>query len=182
MAYPYRAHADLPAGVPLPGMVRLGPLAIGIYQASKEDATASAAGSGAYPTSRYGVVPWANLSRAGRRWPWHATSARGCRHGRMAGAVQFNPGSATPAVMNGNTNSGASSDDATQSGTSDPTQAGRTLTGTGPAYDQCRRDSRGALLVFAGWPGRPSRQTYGNGLQFFGGSRPPIRGTSSLGQ
>lgn len=136
MANPYRAHADLPAGTPLPGMVKVGPLAVGIYQASKEDATASAAGSSAYPTSRYGVVPWASITG------WEAMAVArnvGCRlptWEEWLGAVQFGPGSATLAVMNGNTNSGASSDDATQSGTTDPTQAGRTLTGTGPRTTQ----------------------------------------------
>ena len=43
-------------------MVKVGTLAVGIYQASKEDATASAAGNSAYPTSQYGVVPWRSLS------------------------------------------------------------------------------------------------------------------------
>ena len=112
-------------------MVKVGTLAVGIYQASKEDATASAAGSSAYPTSRYGVVPWASLSG----WVTMAVAQRRMSPADMGGvarAVQFSPGSATPAVMNGNTNSGVSSDDATQSGTTDPTQAGRTLTGTGP--------------------------------------------------
>ncbi len=108
--YPYRAHPDLPSGIPLPGMVKVGPLAIGIYQASREDATASAAGTSAYPTSRYGVVPWcsiagwdtmAALRNAGLRLPtWE----------EWLGCVEFNPSSSTPARMNGNTDYGSSSD------------------------------------------------------------------------
>jgi len=111
-SYPYRAHHDLPAGVPLPGMVRVGTTAIGIYMASREDATASAAGSSNYPTSRYGVVPWANIEG------WEAMMvlrSAGCRlptWEEWLGAVQFNPGSATPAIMNGNTEYGSASDDA----------------------------------------------------------------------
>jgi len=111
-AYPYRAHHDLPAGVPLPGMVRVGTTAIGIYMSSREDATALAAGSSNYPTSRYGVVPWANISG------WVAMMilrSAGCRMPtweEWLGAVEFNPGSATPALVNGNTVYGSASDDA----------------------------------------------------------------------
>ena len=111
-AHPYRAVQDLPQGIPLPGMVRVGSVAYGIYKASHEDATASAAGSSAYPTSRYGVVPWASLSgwdtmqvlaQAGLRLPTWA---------EWLMAVEYNPGSATSARLNGNTDYGASSDDA----------------------------------------------------------------------
>ena len=131
-AHPYRAMPDLPAGVPLPGMVKVGNLAIGIYEASADDATPTAAGSSSYPTSRYGVVPMVSVTgwsamqivaQAGARLPTWA---------EWLMAVEFNPGSRTPASQNGNTNSGASSDDATQTCTADPTQSGRCLTGTGP--------------------------------------------------
>ena len=61
-AYPYRAMPDLPAGVPLPGMVKVGNIAIGIYEASADDATPTAAGTSSYPTSRYGVVPMAAVA------------------------------------------------------------------------------------------------------------------------
>lgn len=111
-AYPYRAHADLAAGVPLPGMVKVGGVALGIYQASRENATASSVGTVNYPTSRYGVVPWANISG------WVAmmvAAAAGCRLPTWAewlGAVQLNPGSTTPALVNGNTAHGSASDDA----------------------------------------------------------------------
>ena len=131
-AYPYRAMPDLPAGVPLPGMVKVGNLAIGIYEASADDATPTAAGSSSYPTSRYGVVPivsvtgWSAMqmaAQAGARLPTWA---------EWLMAVEFNPGSRTVASQNGNTNSGASFDDATQTCTADPTLSGRCLTGTGP--------------------------------------------------
>ena len=131
-AHPYRAMPDLAAGIPLPGMVKVGNLAIGIYEASADDATPTAAGSSSYPTSRYGVVPMVSVTgwsamqivaQAGARLPTWA---------EWLMAVEFNPGSRTPASQNGNTNSGASSDDATQTCTADPTQSGRCLTGTGP--------------------------------------------------
>ena len=145
-SYPYRAHADLAAGIPLPGMVRVGGIAIGIYQASRQDATVSAAGSSAYPTSRYGVVPWASV----RGWDTMAALAgAGCKMPTWVEwltAVEFNPGSSTPARLNGNTNSGPSSDDATQAGIADPTQAGRTLTGTGP-----RTTNNGATATGRSW-------------------------------
>ena len=178
MAYPYRAHADLPAGVPLPGMVRLGPLAIGIYQASKEDATASAAGSGAYPTSRYGVVPWANLSGWATMAVARNVGARLPTWEEWLGAVQFNPGSATPAVMNGNTNSGASSDDATQSGTSDPTQAGRTLTGTGPRTTNVGATAAGRSWYSPAGLADPVGNVWEWIAQFFGGLKTSYPGTS----
>lgn len=111
-ATPYRAHPDLPAGIPLPGMVKIGSLAIGIYLASREDATTSAAGTSKYPASRYGVVPWASLSgwvamqvlrNSGLRLPtWE----------EWLGSVEYEPGSETPACMNGNTAYGSASDDA----------------------------------------------------------------------
>ena len=131
-AYPYRAMPDLAAGVPLPGMVKVGNIAIGIYEASADDATPTAAGSSSYPTSRYGVVPMVSVSgwsamqiaaQAGARLPTWA---------EWLMAVEYNPGSRTSASQNGNTNSGASSDDAAQTCTADPTQPGRCLTGTGP--------------------------------------------------
>lgn len=169
MANPYRAHADLPAGVPLPGMVKVGTLAVGIYQASKEDATASAAGSSAYPTSRYGVVPWASLSG----WVTMAVARNvGCRlptWEEWLGAVQFSPGSATPAVMNGNTNSGVSSDDATQSGTTDPTQAGRTLTGTGPRTANVGATASGRSWYSPAGLADPVGNVWEWVAQFFGG-------------
>lgn len=108
--YPFRAVQDLPAGVPLPGMVRVGGVAFGIYEASHEDATASAAGTSAYPASRYGVVLWASIdgwstmqvvAQSGLRLPTWA---------EWLMAVEFNPGSVTPAIMNGNTGSGSSTD------------------------------------------------------------------------
>lgn len=178
MAYPYRAHADLPAGVPLPGMVRLGPLAIGIYQASKEDATASAAGSSAYPTSRYGVVPWANLSGWATMAVARNVGARLPTWEEWLGAVQFNPGSATPAVMNGNTNSGASSDDATQSGTSDPTQAGRTLTGTGPRTANVGATASGRSWYSPAGLADPVGNVWEWIAQFFGGLKTSSPGTA----
>ena len=108
---PFRAVQDLPQGVPLPGMVRIGSVAIGIYEASHEDATSSTIGSSAYPTSRYGVNPWgsttgwdllATLGNAGLKLPTWA---------EWLAAVEFNPGSATAARMNGNTAYGSASDD-----------------------------------------------------------------------
>ena len=176
MANPYRARTDLPAGVPLPGMVKVGPLAIGIYQASKEDATASAAGSSAYPTSRYGVVPWASITG----WATMAVARNvGCRlptWEEWLGAVQFNPGSATPAVMNGNTNNGASSDDATQSGTNDPVQAGRTLTGTGPRTTQFVSAAGRSWYSPAGLAD-PVGNVWELVAQFFGGLKTSSPGT-----
>jgi len=176
-SYPYRAHRDLAAGVPLPGMVKVGGMAIGIYQASRQDATASAGGSSAYPTSRYGVVPWASvtgwntmaaLANAGYKMPTWA---------EWLTAVQFNPGSSTPARMNGNTNSGPSSDDATQSGTADPTQAGRTLTGTGP-----RTTNVGATAAGRSWYSPvgladPVGNVWEWVAQFFGGLKTTSPGT-----
>ncbi len=110
--YPYRTHKDLPAGVPLPGMIKVGALAIGIYQASREDATASANGTSAYPTSRYGVVPWAAI----QGWDTMAAARNaGCRlptWEEWLGSAEWNPGSSTPARMNGNTVYGSASDDA----------------------------------------------------------------------
>jgi len=109
--YPYRAHKMLPAGIPLPGMIGVGGLAMGIYAASREDATASAAGSSDYPTSRYSIVPWVSIAG------WNTMAAcrnAGCRlptWEEWLGAVQWNPGSDTPARMNGNTYYGSASDD-----------------------------------------------------------------------
>lgn len=168
-SYPYRAHRDLPAGVPLPGMVKVGPLAIGIYQASRQDATASAAGSSAYPTSRYGVVPWVSV----QGWDTMAALAGvGCKMPTWAEwlmAVQLNPGSSTPARMNGNTNSGASSDDATQSGTADPTQAGRTLTGTGPHTTNVGATAAGRSWYSPAGISDPVGNVWEWVAQFFGG-------------
>ena len=110
---PYRAHPELAPGIPLPGMVKVGHFAMGIYNSSHEDATASAAGSSAYPTSRYGVVPWASIEG------WDAFAALrnvGCRMPsweEWLGAVSWNPGSAVVARMNGNTAYGSASDDVT---------------------------------------------------------------------
>ncbi|MBP8292323.1 MAG: SUMF1/EgtB/PvdO family nonheme iron enzyme [Caldilineaceae bacterium] len=177
MANPYRAHADLPAGVPLPGMVKVGPLAIGIYQMSREDATASAAGSSVYPISCYGVVPWASIDG----WTTMAIARNvGCRlptWEEWLGCVQFNPGSATPAVMNGNTNSGASSDDATQSGTADPTQAGRTLTGTGPRATNVGETASGRSWYSPAGLADPVGNIWEWVAQFFGGLKPSNPGT-----
>lgn len=132
-ATPYIAHPDLPAGVPLPGMVKCGNFAIGIYAAARADATGSAAGSSVVPRSHYGVVPWVSIPGFEAN---AVAAAAGCRLPTLHEwwmAAMFNPGSATlVALQNGNTNSGASSDDATQSGVADPTQAGGTLVGTGP--------------------------------------------------
>jgi hypothetical protein len=129
MVAPFRAMQDLPAGVPLPGMVRVGGVAFGIYEASHEDATASAAGSSAYPASRYGVVPWVSIDG----WSTMQVAAQsGLRLPTWAEwlmAVQFNPGSVTPAVMNGNTGSGSSSDGAGYQ--ADPAAATTALAGTG---------------------------------------------------
>ncbi len=178
MAYPYRAHEDLAAGVPLPGMVKVGPLAVGIYQASREDATASAAGSSAYPTSRYGVVPWCSILG----WATMAVARNvGCRlptWEEWLGAVQFNPGSATPAVMNGNTNSGASSDDATQSGAADPTQAGRTLTGTGPRTANIGATAAGRSWYSPAGLADPVGNVWEWVAQFFGGLKTSSPGTA----
>lgn len=113
MAAPYRAHPELAPGIPLPGMVKIGALAIGIYLASHEDATASAVGTSAYPTSRYGVVPWHTVQG------WDAMAALrnvGCRMPtweEWLGCAEWNPGSITPARMNGNTAYGSSDDDTT---------------------------------------------------------------------
>jgi hypothetical protein len=110
--YPYRAMPDLPQGIPLPGMVRIGGVAFGIYEASHEDATASTAGTSAYPVSRYGVATWTTIegwaimqvvAQSGNRLPTWA---------EWLMAVEFNPGSATPARMNGNSYYGSASDDA----------------------------------------------------------------------
>lgn len=177
MANPYRAMNDLPAGVPLPGMVKIGPLAIGIYQASKEDASGSAAGSSAYPTSRYGVVPWANLSGWVTMAVARNVGARLPTWGEWLGAVQLNPGSATPAVMNGNTNNGASSDDATQSGTADPTQAGRTLTGTGPRTVNVGATASGRSWYSPAGLADPVGNVWEWVAQFFGGLKTSSPGT-----
>ena len=113
-SYPYRAHPNLAAGVPLPGMVRCGPLAVGIYLASREDATDSVQGASSYPTSRYGMVPWHSLTG----WASMMVARHvGCRlptWEEWLGAVQFNPGSTTPALTNGNTYYGSASDDTYQ--------------------------------------------------------------------
>lgn len=110
---PYRAHDELRPGIPLPGMVKIGGIAIGIYMASHEDATASAVGTSAYPTSRYGVVPWHSL----QGWDTMAALRNvGCRlptWEEWLGCVEWNPGSTTTARMNGNTAYGSSSDDTT---------------------------------------------------------------------
>ncbi|MHB1345849.1 MAG: hypothetical protein ACYCX3_16080 [Thermoleophilia bacterium] len=110
---PYRAHPELRPGIPLPGMVKVGGLAIGIYMASHEDATAAAVGTSAYPTSRYGVVPWHTI----QGWDCMAALRNvGCRlpsWEEWLGCVEWNPGSTTPARMNGNTAYGSSSDDTT---------------------------------------------------------------------
>lgn len=178
MANPYRAHIDLPAGVPLPGMVKVGTLAISIYQMSREDATTSAAGSSAYPTSRYGVVPWASITG----WVTMAVARNvGCRlptWEEWLGAVQFNPGSVTPAVMNGNTNSGTSSDDGTQSGTADPTQAGRTLTGTGPRTANVGATAAGRSWYSPAGLADPVGNVWEWVAQFFGGLKTSSPGTS----
>lgn len=112
MNYPYRAHNDLPAGVPLPGMAKIGSVAIGLYQASREDATALAVGASAYPTSRYGVVPWSSIAG----WDMIAACRNaGCRlpsWEEWLGAVEWNPGASAPARCNGNTAYGSASDDA----------------------------------------------------------------------
>jgi hypothetical protein len=109
--YPYRAHPDLPAGVPLPGMVKCGGFAIGIYQASREDATASAEGTSVVPTSRYGVVPWCSIQGFEAN---AVAAAAGCRLPTIWEwwmAAMFNPGSATlVARQNGNSGYGSSSD------------------------------------------------------------------------
>jgi formylglycine-generating enzyme required for sulfatase activity len=114
-------------------MVKCGTFAMGIYQAARADATGAAAGSSLVPRSHYGVVPWASIQGFEAN---AVVAAAGCRLPTLYEwwlAAMFNPGSATlVARQNGNTNSGVSSDDATQSGTADPTQAGRTLVGTGP--------------------------------------------------
>ena len=111
-SYPYRAPQDLAAGVPLPGMIRVGATALGIYIASREDATASAVGTSSYPTSRYGMVPWHSLSG----WASMMVARHvGCRlptWEEWLGAVEFSPGSITPALVNGNTYYGSASDDA----------------------------------------------------------------------
>jgi len=110
-ATPYVAHPDLPAGVPLPGMVRVGPLAIGIYLASRYDATPTSAGSSTIPRSQYGVPPWASI----QGWEAMQVAAQaGCRLPTWAEwlmAVEFNPGVQSPARMNGNTYYGSASDD-----------------------------------------------------------------------
>ena len=93
-------------------MVKLGGCAIGIYLASREDASNASAGASAYPTSRYGVVPWVSIQG------WDVMAALrnvGCRMPtweEWLGSVEWNPGSSTPARMNGNTAYGSSSDDA----------------------------------------------------------------------
>lgn len=175
-SYPYRAHADLQAGVPLPGMVKIGAGAIAIYQASREDATAAAVGTSNYPTSRYGMVPWHSATgwaammvarNSGQRLPtWE----------EWLGAVEFNPGSATPALMNGNTNSGVSSDDATQSGAADPTQAGRTLTGTGPRTTEFVNAAGRSWYTPAGLAD-PVGNVWEWVAQFFGGLKTSSPGT-----
>jgi hypothetical protein len=174
--YPFRAVQDLAAGIPLPGMVRVGGVAYGIYEASHEDASPTAAGTSAYVTSRYGVVPWGDvegwavmsvLPQSGLRLPTWA---------EWLAAVTYNPGSVTPASQNGNSNSGASSDDATQTCTADPTQGGRCLTGTGP-----RTSSWVGAAAGSSWYS-PSglADAVGNVgefvAQFFGGLQPLVPG------
>jgi len=108
---PYVAHPDLPAGIPLPGMVRIGNFAIGIYIASRADATNSAVGSSLVPRSQYRVVPWHSLQGFEAN---AVAAAAGCRLPAIWEwwmAAMFNPGSATlVARQNGNTGYGSSSD------------------------------------------------------------------------
>lgn len=123
MSRPYRAHPDLPAGVPLPGMVRAGGFAIGIYQTSREDATASAAGSSVYPTSRYGVVPWVSIQGFEANV---VALAAGCRLPTLHEwwmAAMWRPGYATVALQNGNSYYGSSSDDTYLTAPGAPTAA-----------------------------------------------------------
>jgi hypothetical protein len=174
--YPFRAVQDLAAGVPLPGMVKVGSVAFGIYEASHEDASPTSAGTSAYVTSRYGVVPWVSvegwtamsvLPQSGLRLPTWA---------EWLAAVTYNPGSVTPASQNGNTNSGASSDAAAQTCAADPTQAGRCLTGTGP-----RTSSWAGAAAGSSWYS-PSGLADAVGniaefvAQFFGGLQPLVPG------
>ena len=108
---PYIAHPNLPAGVPLPGMVKCGTFAMGIYQASRADATGAAAGSSLVPRSHYGVVPWVSIQGFEAN---AVAAAAGCRLPTLWEwwlAAMFNPGSATLiARQNGNTGYGSSSD------------------------------------------------------------------------
>ena len=108
---PYVAHPDLPAGVPLPGMVKCGTFAMGIYQAARADATGAAAGSSLVPRSHYGVVPWHSIQGFEAN---AVAAAAGCRLPTLWEwwrAAMHNPGSATlVARQNGNTGYGSSSD------------------------------------------------------------------------
>jgi formylglycine-generating enzyme required for sulfatase activity len=108
---PYVAHPDLPAGVPLPGMVHCGSFAIGIYITSHADATASALGTSVIPRSQYRVVPWHTIQGFEAN---AVAAAAGCRLPTIWEwwqAAMWNPGSATLAArQNGNTGYGSSSD------------------------------------------------------------------------
>ena len=109
-SYPYRAHPALPSGIPLPGMVRVGNVAIGIYQASREDATSSSAGSSNYPTSRYGVVPWVSITGFGANAVAGAAGYRLPTIWEWWMAAMLDPGTTTESRQNGNTGYTSSSD------------------------------------------------------------------------
>jgi len=112
------------------------------YQASRADATSSAAGSSNVATSRQGVVPCANITIDDAAKMCYAAGDGGGQYHLMAnrewmalaiysqllGPDRFGANRYGPF---GNNNNGTDIDDPGITFTADPTQAGRALTGTG---------------------------------------------------
>ncbi|WP_459997147.1 hypothetical protein [Paradesulfitobacterium aromaticivorans] len=112
------------------------------YQASRNDATSSAVGTGTVPTSRKTIVPWATITLDDAAKACYTAGDGGGQYHLMTnrewmamavysmllGPTVFGVGRYGPF---GNNNSGADIDDAAITFTADSTQAGRALTGTG---------------------------------------------------
>ena len=171
MAYPYRATQICRRACHCQAWLGWD-RAIGIYQASKEDRR-PAQGSGAYPTSRYGVVPGRHLS------------------GWATMAVARNVGGGLPTweewlgavVQSRQRNAGRDEWKHKQRrivGRRHPEwrPIRRKLADAhrhGTEYDQCRRASAGRWLVFAGWLADPVGNVWEMDSHSLVDSRPPIR-------
>ena len=120
----------------------------GKYQASKDDATGSAAGTGSIATSRQGVVPWTSITYDDAVLACARTSATVGKdalfglmtnrqwmslavYSMLLGPTVFGAGRYGPFGNNSNTASPSDVDDTAIAFTADPTQANRALTGTG---------------------------------------------------
>jgi formylglycine-generating enzyme required for sulfatase activity len=120
----------------------------GKYQASREDATSSAAGTGSIATSRQGVVPWASITyddavlacartsaTTGKDVPFRLINNRQwvalAVYSMLLGPAVFGPNRYGPFGNNSNTASPYDVDDSAVVFTADPTQVNRALTGTG---------------------------------------------------